>query len=136
MTQHRRRRVAVGGAFLVAGQRSSTVAKESKARTWQDYHEEIEALKERRSIEIRKHIPDDVQEQEPRQQRMTVLRAENHPSVLALTGEIAMLREEQMSLHEEPPADPGLTEAESDASHVAHGHAPRFGTMSPDQTGQ
>ncbi len=78
------------------------MAKESKEKTWWAFHEEIEQLKEKRATEWQKHLPAEVQELPPQEARMAVLKAENHPAVLAIAGEIAMLRAEQLAHHNEP----------------------------------
>lgn len=103
-------------------EKSSAVAKigAAKPMTFQDYHDRIEELKEKRGAEWRKHVPDDVNERSPRDARMATVKAENHPAVLAITGEIAELRAEQMQLGE-PESDPGLTPEEANRRAMDEG---------------
>jgi hypothetical protein len=90
----------------------------AKEKTWWDYHEEIEALKEERADtwravlgEANDHASDD---EEGVQRSIRAARtAELDPSVLAIEGKIRMLRMEQMDRCEEPNAK------ESDAYHAA-----------------
>ncbi len=75
---------------------------EPKKKTFDQYTDEIASLKAKRGVAWRKALPDDVDTLPPDAGRMAALRAENTPEVLALTGEIAILRAEQMAAHGDP----------------------------------
>jgi len=83
----------------------------AKAKTFFDYHEEIEQLKLDRIAAWRQQMPADVgthvdgdQVAEART-RKAAQSSENHPDVVALEVKIRQLRAEQLEAHDEPTVE-------------------------------
>lgn len=107
------------------------MAKEAPTKSHADYQAEFAALVEKRAVVWREkleetHPGERIHEVSPREARMAVLKAENHPDVLAVQSEINILHAEMIETHGDVPSDPGLTEEESDARAAAEGRPLRY----------
>lgn len=107
------------------------MTKETHVKSHADFQKELAQLIDKRAVLWRAkmdetHPGERIHEVSPREARMAVLKAENHPDVLAIQSEINILHAEMIEAHGDVPSDPGLTEEESDARAAAEGRPLRY----------